>query len=211
MPGLRPTGMALRTRFIDDEVLRALAAGVTQVVLVGAGYDGRALRFHQPGVRWFEIDHPATQPDKQRRVRGVTSDRDITFVPVDLLVDDVRSALAAAGHDAHRPSLFICEGLFTYLPNEVAKTLCARLHDLAAPHSVIVASVLVVRRGRGGPAQAVVDSVLRVLGEQRLGIFHPGGADMLLEEAGWTVCRRATSRDSRLGGSHLLVIAAERS
>jgi hypothetical protein len=37
--------VAARTRFLDDVTLSAIDAGVTQVVIVGAGYDGRALRF----------------------------------------------------------------------------------------------------------------------------------------------------------------------
>lgn len=202
--------MALRTKFIDDEVLRAIAAGVTQAVLIGAGYDGRALRFGQPELRWFEVDHPATQPDKQRRVRDAAiTDLDIAFAPVDLLVDDVRSALRALGHDARRASLFICEGLFTYLPNEAVMTLCARLRDIAAPGSVIVASTLVVPSATRNRTQRVVDLVLKLLGEGRQGIFHPGDVEGILSDSGWTVRRKATTRDARLGGSHLLLIAGE--
>jgi methyltransferase (TIGR00027 family) len=210
LPGLRPTGMVERTRFIDDEVVRALADGVTQFVLVGAGYDGRALRFRCPDARWFEVDHPATQPDKQRRVRETASDaRDINYAPVDLLNGDVRFALRAVGLDARRPSLFICEGLFTYLPNLAVSALCSRLRDLAAPGSVIVASTLVVPVARGGKVQSIADSVLKLLGEARLGIFHPGTVETMLADTGWNVCRQATTRDSRLAGSHLLLIAAE--
>src|SRR5690349_4299426 len=60
-----------RTKFFDDAVVRALEHGVQQVVLLGAGYDGRSLRFRTPGVRFFEVDHPATQADKQRRLTDV--------------------------------------------------------------------------------------------------------------------------------------------
>jgi methyltransferase (TIGR00027 family) len=191
--------MALRTRFIDDEVLRAMSVGVTQFVLIGAGYDGRALRFRQPGETWFEIDHPATQPDKQRRVRRAAKDvSDIRYAAVDLLRDDVRTALKESGHDAGRPSLFICEGLFSYLPNEVVESLCGRLRDVAASASVVVASTLVVPEAHQGKPQAVVDSVLRMLGERRMGIFHPGAVESTLADTGWTVCRRATSRAGRL-------------
>src|SRR5690348_4570143 len=40
--------VAARTRFFDDAVLRAIAVGVPQIVILGAGYDGRALRFRAP-------------------------------------------------------------------------------------------------------------------------------------------------------------------
>jgi O-methyltransferase involved in polyketide biosynthesis len=57
-----------RTAFFDRAVLTALDAGLAQVVIGGVGYDGRALRYARPGVRWFELDHPATQADKRERL-----------------------------------------------------------------------------------------------------------------------------------------------
>lgn len=212
LPGLQPTGMRLRTEFIDAEVLRALSAGVSQFVVVGAGYDGRALRFARPDVRWFEVDHPATQPDKTRRVREVSPSADrVSYVPVDLLHDDIGAALRSVDHEARRTSLFICEGLFAYLPNSVVRDLCGRLRGVAAPGSVIVASTLVVPGSQGGKAQAIADSVLAVLGERRLSNFHPGTVEGMLADAGWTVCRQATSRASRVSGSYLQLVAAESS
>lgn len=53
-----------RTRFIDQALVNALDGGSEQVLIVGAGYDGRAWRYARPGVRWFELDHPDTQADK---------------------------------------------------------------------------------------------------------------------------------------------------
>ena len=108
--------IAARTRFFDAVTLAAVESGTTQVVIVGAGYDGRALRFRLPGVRYFELDLPATQIDKRERLArlGIPVD-DVTFVPIDLAEADVDGALGAAGHDATRTSLFICEGLLVYL------------------------------------------------------------------------------------------------
>jgi methyltransferase (TIGR00027 family) len=63
--------MARRTAFFDRASLAALERGVRQVVVLGAGYDGRALRFATPGVTWFEVDHPATQSDKRARLAAL--------------------------------------------------------------------------------------------------------------------------------------------
>src|SRR5262249_27672612 len=60
--------LAARTFFFDRTVTGTLGRGVRQVVAGGAGYDGRALRYAKPGVRWFEVDHPATQRDKLQRL-----------------------------------------------------------------------------------------------------------------------------------------------
>jgi O-methyltransferase involved in polyketide biosynthesis len=65
-------------------------------VVVGAGYDGRAIRFASPGVRFFEVDHPATQLDKRARLASVgVVLPDVVFLPIDLLQDNLRSALRA--------------------------------------------------------------------------------------------------------------------
>ncbi|HTN78423.1 MAG TPA: class I SAM-dependent methyltransferase, partial [Acidimicrobiales bacterium] len=62
------TYLAARTVFFDRVVVGAIDRGVTQAVIVGAGYDGRALRYAKDGVSWFELDHPATQGDKRARL-----------------------------------------------------------------------------------------------------------------------------------------------
>ena len=109
-----------------------MAAGVTQVVVVGAGYDDRALRFRTPGVRFFEVDHPPTQADKRGRVEQLGAAGDVSFVPVDLARDDLGSALDQAGHDDTAATLFIAEGLLVYLDVEVIRHLLVVLRRRAA-------------------------------------------------------------------------------
>jgi methyltransferase (TIGR00027 family) len=205
--------MAARTKFFDDETVAALARGVRQVVIVGAGYDGRALRFRSPGVRWIEVDHPATQPDKQARLRrlGVSVDH-ITFAAVDLTTDDLASALANAGHDATGPTLFICEGLLAYLPPQTARQLCKTLRRRAHPESVLAVNFRVAPATdpARGSLRAAVDGLLSVIGERRLNDFGPGDGESMVEATGWSIARREASSPSRLdGGTHLLVIAAK--
>ncbi len=135
--------MQARTAFVDDAVLSAIAAGVTQVVVVGAGYDDRALRFRTPGVRFFEVDHPLTQADKRGRVEQLGAAGDVSFVPVDLARDDLGSALDQAGHDATAATLFIAEGLLVYLDVEVIRHLLVVLRQRAAMGSRLVASLAI--------------------------------------------------------------------
>src|SRR5262249_28815188 len=76
--------LEVRTRFFDEAVVRAIDAGTHQIVILGAGYDARALRFRTPGVRFFEVDHPATQRDKRDRLHETGASTDgITFVAAD--------------------------------------------------------------------------------------------------------------------------------
>jgi O-methyltransferase involved in polyketide biosynthesis len=63
-----------RTAFFDRVVVNSLGHGVRQVVTGAAGYDGRAVRYARRGVRWFEVDHPATQADKMERITRLHPD-----------------------------------------------------------------------------------------------------------------------------------------
>ena len=214
MPGLGATGLAARTKFFDDETAAALARGADQIVLVGAGYDGRPLRFRTSGVRWIEVDHPATQPDKCRRLGalGVPLDH-ITFVPVDLVENDLATALAAAGHRGDRASLFICEGLFSYLPLSVGVAVCQALRVRATPDSVLAASFLVSSAPRAASRafQRAVDGLLSVIGEVRATNFRSGEPDRLLEQSSWTIRRRTALPARGLdAGGPLLVSASPR-
>jgi methyltransferase (TIGR00027 family) len=213
LPGLAPTGMAERTRFIDDEVARAIGRGIDQMVIIGAGYDGRALRFGGGATRWIEVDFPATQADKRRRLAALGIDPStVTYVGLDLMTDDLSAALIGAGHDAATPSLFICEGLLAYLTLEAGAALCRTLRERAADGSVLTANVRVAPAAgaRGRSLRKVVDVVLSAGGEPRRMEFRPGDAEKLMVVTGWSVARSAASGRNRLdAGSHLLVVACE--
>ncbi|MFJ9346593.1 SAM-dependent methyltransferase [Streptomyces sp. NPDC101237] len=129
--------IVVRTKFLDDLLERASAAGVRQVVLLGAGMDSRAFRMDWPeGTRLFEVDTDAPLDFKAavlRRERAVPRCERIT-VAVDLR-DDWPGALAAAGHDAAEPTVWIAEGLLIYLPEDAVESLLSRVGARSAPGS----------------------------------------------------------------------------
>lgn len=97
--------MVIRTRFFDDYLIDAAAAGVGQVVLLAAGLDTRAFRLPWPDdVRVFELDLPEVLTFKAQVLsRSGGAPRCVrTVLPVDLC-SDWRGALAEAGHDLGRP------------------------------------------------------------------------------------------------------------
>jgi len=145
--GMTPTnishpGILARTRFFDDQVLQAIAAGVRQVAICGAGYDDRALRFRTPGLHFFELDHPGTQADKLQRLHAMGADlRGVTLAAADFRDNDVAAVLERAGHDRARPTLFFCEGLLVYLDRTTGDTLLTGLASRAAAGSTLVVSL----------------------------------------------------------------------
>ncbi len=182
-----------RTRFVDGAVLDALARGVMQVVIVGAGYDDRALRFRSPQVRFFEVDHPATQADKRRRLRAIAARSDgLSLVPADVRRDDVSRALAAAGHDPGRASLFVCEGLLVYLERSVIAALLATLAAAAGTGSALAVTLAVHREGHDSHRVIATAGTRRPSppAEPWLTILSLSEQLGLLHDAGW--CEQRT-------------------
>src|SRR5690349_11630138 len=170
--GMMVPYLAARTAFFDRVVVRALEAGVTQVVIAAAGYDGRALRYAKPGVRWFEVDHPDTQRDKRDRLDRLEVVTDhITFVAADFAVDDVAQGLRDAGHEPSRTTLFLCEGVAVYLELDVLGALLHALRVCANDRSRLAISLSVDtgsaeqahRRARFGAAVAAMGEPARTV------------------------------------------------
>jgi methyltransferase (TIGR00027 family) len=122
--------MALRTAAIDLGVRDAIAAGATQLVILGAGYDGRAWRMRElAGVKVFEVDHPATQNDKRAHLAKLPPATGIvTFVSIDFERESLGAALDRAGHDRSSPTCWIWEGVVMYLTRDAM-----RATSLASP------------------------------------------------------------------------------
>jgi methyltransferase (TIGR00027 family) len=127
--------MVPRTVAIDDAIRARLSP---QLVILGAGLDGRAWRMPElAGVAVFEVDQPATQQDKRDRAAGV-SGMPPAFVPVDFGRDRLGDALAAAGHRAGLATTWVWEGVVPYLTRaEVAATVTA-VGESSAPDSRLI-------------------------------------------------------------------------
>jgi methyltransferase (TIGR00027 family) len=129
--------MALRTVAIDDAVREA---ALPQVVILGAGLDGRAWRMPELGESIvFEVDHPDTQVFKRGRVAALTQTaREVRFVPVDFLRDDLGEALARAGHDPAKPTTWIWEGVVMYLDLPAIEATLAVIASRSAKQSRLI-------------------------------------------------------------------------
>jgi methyltransferase (TIGR00027 family) len=131
-----------RTAFFDRVVVAALDAGLSQVVVGAAGYDGRSLRYAKPGVRWLEVDHPATQADKLERMARLGIDAGhVRFVAADFTMDPVADLLLEAGLDPRRPALFLFEGIAVYLEDSVTESVLAQFRRVTVPGSLLALSV----------------------------------------------------------------------
>ena len=77
--------MAVRSRYVEDQLAEAVAQGVTQYVVLGAGLDTFAYRNPFPALRVFEVDFPATQQWKREMLAeaDIALPDKLTFVPLD--------------------------------------------------------------------------------------------------------------------------------
>jgi methyltransferase (TIGR00027 family) len=111
--------VAVRSRFSEDKLDAARAAGVGQYVVLGAGLDTFGYRQPHPErpLRVWEIDHPATQAWKRQLLdaAGIAPPANLTYVPVDFERDSLAGALAGAGFDASAGAVFSWLGVTPYL------------------------------------------------------------------------------------------------
>ncbi len=117
-----------RSRIAEDALSGAVERGIRQVVILGAGLDTFALRNPHGAVeiRIYEVDHPATQAWKGRRLAEaqIALPPWLIFVPVDFEQDDLGEKLAAAGFQQNSPAFFTWLGVVPYLTQDaIGRTL----------------------------------------------------------------------------------------
>jgi methyltransferase (TIGR00027 family) len=126
--------IATRSRFSEDTLAEAIAAGVQQYVLLGAGLDTFAYRAarHYPGLAVFEVDHPATQGWKRERLAqaGIALPEALTFAPVNFETEALADGLRRAGFDSAKPAVFAWLGVVPYLSREAIMATLAYVASL---------------------------------------------------------------------------------
>ncbi|HEU4786567.1 MAG TPA: class I SAM-dependent methyltransferase [Gemmatimonadaceae bacterium] len=175
--------MALRTSAIDAAVRDALAGGATQLVILGAGYDGRAWRMPElAGVHVFEIDHPATQGDKRAHLSELPPTRAlISFVSIDFERESLASVLERAGHNRSSPTCWIWEGVVMYLTRDAMRATLADIAGRSAPGSTLIVNYHTVHR------RFVARLIYRLIGEPQISAWSPDEMAADLRSVGFVV------------------------
>jgi N-methyltransferase len=136
--------VAVRTRFLDELVERAVADGVRQVVIVGAGLDARAFRLALPReLTVFEIDHAEVISFKQQLLDELElmSNCRRRVVVADLVTDDWLPLLTDTGWAPSQPTVWVAEGLLIYLNHEERTQLLTQLFAASDVGSVLGATL----------------------------------------------------------------------
>lgn len=155
-------GLYCRTLYIDEALKNALAAGIKQVVILGAGFDARAYRI--PGIQQvhiFELDLPNPQRLKQTFVKNILGElpAHVSYVPIDFDRQDIDGVMTAAGFQKGVKTFFICEGVTQYISADAVDKIFRYIYCAAAKESEIVFTYI---------RQGIVDGTDRKYEDQRM-------------------------------------------
>lgn len=196
-----------RSRIAEDAVARAVARGVRQVVVLGAGLDTFCLR-NPDGARsiLYEVDHPATQAWKRRRLAeaAIALPPGVVFVPVDLERDDFGEKLAVAGFQQEEAAFFTWLGVVPYLTEDAIRRTLGYIGSI--DDSEVVFDYMEPPEGFSEELRAMEKDraeQLKKMGEASASRFEPAGMATMLRSHGLRVLEDIDYREirSRFGGA----------
>ena len=137
--GLRAFLVA-RSRYAEDNLANAVANGVTQYVLLGAGLDTFAHRNPYPELHVFEVDHPATQKWKRELLQSgeLPAPAKLTYTAVDFERESLPERLEATGFDTGAPAFFAWLGVVPYLTLAAFRSTIAFIGSQAGGTGVVL-------------------------------------------------------------------------
>jgi methyltransferase (TIGR00027 family) len=192
--------MAVRTGFIDAFLSDAASAGIRQSVILASGLDARGYRLVWPtGMTLFEIDQPEVVEFKSATLAslGARPAVELRPVPIDLR-QDWPSALAKAGFDAQRRTVWVAEGLLAFLPPQAQDRLLDNITALSADGSRLVAEVFLTSRADLQVMQTAAEKWYeRGLDARIDDLWYPEGRHDVatyLGEHGWRTTRTQASQ-----------------
>lgn len=199
-PGPRASAIA-RTRAIDDTIQERVAAGVSQVVLLGAGFDTRAHRLAAlRGARVFELDEPHTQARKRSALTGARGPACVDYVACDFERDDPADGLERGGLSRTDPAVVVWEGVTNYLSEQAVRAVLGSLKRVLAPGSTLLFTYVDQRvLGPEGvaafpEARRWLRAVNRAAEPWRFGL-PPGGVSEFLRAQGFELTLDQTTKE----------------
>jgi len=229
-PGIHEYVLA-RTKVMDAMFLEALEKVIPQIILLGAGYDTRAIRFadRNQGTKIIELDVPSTQEAKINvlKKKKISLPAELVFAPINFDREEIGDVLAKAGYQTLQRTLYLWEGVTMYLSAQAVDKTLAFIHDNSTAGSKVVfdyiyASVLRNENRYYGERNAY-DTVARA-GEGWTFGLEEGEVESFLAERRFELTAHYTSTDleklfltesdgtlhARVNGTHCIAVATVR-
>jgi methyltransferase (TIGR00027 family) len=196
VPGTYPYVIA-RAKFFDEQFLNALRVQVPQIVLLGAGYDTRAIRYQSrnQGCNIFELDTPALLARKAARLArgGVALPASLTLCPTTFGHDDLANMLEKSGYVRSVQTLFMWEGVTYYLPSSAVFETLSFINEHAAEGSAVVFDYFYrdfIEGDQHAYGARELAASIEEVGEPFMFGIDPGELEALLDRFGFSVLRR---------------------
>ncbi len=198
MVGVRAQVLS-RARYAEEELVKAVASGVRQYVIISAGLDSFAWRRGDliGRLRVFELDHPATQAVKRARLRraGLKVPDNLSLLPADLERQTVEDVLRGSAFDTQKPAFFSWLGTVAYLTVDAVRTTLEGIRAIAFHGSQVVLDHVVPISCVPDTDRAAVNSLLAVVarrGEPVRTYLTPPDVGALIQQCGFEVLEQVS-------------------
>jgi len=191
-----------RARYAEDLLDRALANGIQQYVIIGAGYDSFALR--RPNLKshlkLFELDHPLTQARKREKIAQLKlrPPEMVEYVALDFERESVAEGLARSGFNADTPAFFSWLGTVPYLTHEATAGTLSSVAQVAARGSEIVFDYMLpdsaIEKSERRNTQAL-KKFTQKRGELLISAMEPAELESCLDTLGWELLENINAQE----------------
>ena len=195
--------MVVRNRFAEDAVAERAAEGPLQYVLLGAGLDSFAYRRPKQlrDVRVFEVDHPATQAWKRRRLQtlGTKIDSNVRLVPMDLQGDSFIEPLIESGFDVSQPAIFSLLGVSLFISEAAMKATAMQIAKGSEVDREIILNFVLPADSLPQEERAEVERLIASNaegGEPWVSFYTMQAMEALLSECGFCCFDRLTPEEA---------------
>jgi methyltransferase (TIGR00027 family) len=184
--------VVLRSRFAEDRLADAVRRGVSQYVILGAGFDTFA--FRQPdwakSLKIFEIDHPDTQSVKRSFLAkaGLDWAANVHFAQIDFEHESLLEGLCRHHVSLEEPTFFSWLGVTVYL-NEAAINLALKSMAAYPSESEVVLTFKqppTKTVGRAAEAARKLAENVASVGEPFVSFFEPKTMEAKLLSVGFS-------------------------
>ena len=217
-----------RTKYMDAVYKRAILERFDHIVILGAGFDSRAIRFPvvEGHTKVYEFDSPPTQQMKLNlyQQRHVPLPASVHWEAIDFVQESLLDRMMAIGFPKNTRCLFLMEGVSMYLEPEAIHATFRAMTETMGPHSLVAfdyiySDVLQHEKRHYGETE-IVQAVSGVKEAWRFGI-DKDGIGSFLADYGLRLVNHMSAKDMEatyfkdewgktvrhLNGTHCLVTA----
>jgi methyltransferase (TIGR00027 family) len=177
--------VVLRSRFTEDRLAAAVSRGITQYIILGAGFDTFALR--QPpwaqALKIIEVDHSGTQTVKRSytAAASLAMPENVVFADIDFENESLHNGLLRYGVSMKEPSFFSWLGVTMYLKEDAIDAVLRSVAMFPAGSEIVLTFVQPPSDSPSPLAQSAAS-----FGEPWMSYFEPDVLEVKLRSAGFS-------------------------